>query len=335
MNHRVDPLPLQIPFDSAERDLGVVVGFDGSGESVLALHYAAREAQRRASVLTVVTAFKVPAMIYTTYAALPDAREDELRQKAAEDTLQGARDYLREYPGAVAYRTERGDAAGVLVEASASAQLIVVGARGRGGFLSRLLGSVASALPAHAQCPTVVVPRSYRTGDAQGRKRFEPQADDTPVVVGIDGSRHSRGAALQAAQTAQERGTSLQMMMALPSLEGWLVWYPELNTGDEHATERRKSELELSLKADARWLKSHFPELDVIVSVETGDPIAMLERASGQAQLTVLGTRGRGGVTSTLLGSVSKGALLHARGPVMIVPAVADERLEDQPDITH
>jgi nucleotide-binding universal stress UspA family protein len=122
--------------------------------------------------------------------------------------------------------------------------------------------------------------------------------------------------------------------MALPSLEGWLVWYPELNTGDEHATERRKSELELSLKADASWLKSHFPELDVVVSVETGDPIAMLERASGQAQLTVLGTRGRGGVTSTLLGSVSKGALLHARGPVMIVPAVADQRLENQPDVT-
>ncbi|TLP79422.1 universal stress protein [Nesterenkonia sphaerica] len=332
MKNRVDPQAVQSPIDSSERGLGVVAGFDGSGGSLLALNYAARAARRRNSLLTVITAFKVPAMIYTTYAALPADREDEMRQRVADDTLQQARAYLSEYPGEVSYRAVRGDAAGVMVEASAAADLVVIGARGRGGFLSRLLGSVASALPAHSHCPTVVVPRHYRGGNAEGREKFYPRNDDLPVVVGMDGSQHSRYAALAAAQAAQDRSTSLHMLMALPSLERWLVWYPELDEADEHALKRRKTAIEASLETDAQWLRSHFPQLEVTASVASGDPIPILERASGEAQLTVLGTRGRGGLASTLLGSVSKGTLLHARGPVMIVPEGADQRLESHPE---
>src|SRR5699024_776225 len=46
-----------------------------------------------------------------------------------------------------------GDASGVMVEHSKNADLAVVGARGRGGFAGRLLGSVALAMPAHSHCP--------------------------------------------------------------------------------------------------------------------------------------------------------------------------------------
>ncbi|MBR7503228.1 universal stress protein, partial [Mycobacterium tuberculosis] len=54
-----------------------------------------------------------------------------------------------------------GDASGVLIDASTNADLAVVGARGHGGFSGRLLGSVALAMPAHAHCPTVVIPTTW------------------------------------------------------------------------------------------------------------------------------------------------------------------------------
>lgn len=86
--------------------MGVVVGFDGSEQSILALHYAARAAQRRNSVLAVINKFTVPTMIYTTYAALPDTREDQLRQQLAEETLEAARCTLNH----VVHQLDRGTA---------------------------------------------------------------------------------------------------------------------------------------------------------------------------------------------------------------------------------
>src|SRR5699024_3144606 len=100
------------------------------------------------------------------------------------------------------YLAVEGDSVGTLVDSSVRAQIVVVGARGRGGFLGRVLGSVSTALPAHAHCPTVVVP-----GDAHG--------GDGPVVVGVDGSHNARRAALHAAREAVDLGTPLVLLTAL------------------------------------------------------------------------------------------------------------------------
>lgn len=335
MTNRVHETVGTIPFTSDQRGLGVLVGFDGSRQGSLALHYAARAALRRESVLTVVTAFSSSPDVYTTLAALPEGFEIEAKQKVAEKIQDQAREYLKDYPGEVVYRTERGDAAGVLVDLSSSAQLVVVGARGRGGFLGRILGSVAVALPAHARCPTVVVPRDYQIDGTQGAERFAPVQDQAPVVVGVDGSSQSRIAELQAAQAAQDRGTSLHIVMALPTLEGWLLWYPELGPQDTGVIERRQTELEKSLEAEARWVKSYYPSLSITVTVKAGEAVAVLSKETGAAQLTVVGTRGHGAFTSSVLGSVSRGILLKAEGPVMVVPALEDERLENQPEFTR
>lgn len=323
--------PRPVAFDPATRDLGVLVGFDGSKQSFLALHYGALAAQRSGRVLTVVSAFSVPARIYTTLAAVPEKSEAEAAVAAAKKVLLEAREYLQHYPGKVIYRTERGDAAGVLVDLSTVAELAVVGARGRGGFLGRVLGSVSTALPAHAHCPTVVVTRQYEVNESEGAERFTAGRDRRPVVVGIDLSAPSRVAVLQAAQSALNRGVTLHMLLALPSLEGWFDWYPELDSTDEGVTDRRKTQLEKSLEEEIRWVKTHFPALDVTAAVKPGDPVALLAKRTREAQLTVVGTRGRGGFTGALMGSVSRGVLLRAAGPVMVVPDLQDKRLQDQP----
>lgn len=316
-----------ITFDPTERTLGVVVGFDGSANSRLALRYGARAAQRRSSALTVVTSFTVSPAVYTTLAAVPRVPDEELKQKATKEALDQARELLRDYPGEVSYHAEQGDAAGVLVDKSEHAQLVVLGARGHGGFLGLMLGSVASSLPAHAKSPTVIVPKNYQGTEDDDGETFDPSEDAGPIVVGLDGSEQSRVAVLHAAQAAAERRATLQLVMVLPPIESAMLWYPEFAGRAADATRARQDELQETLDAERAWAVSHFPELDIEATVEPGDPITVLRQKSRSAQLTVVGTRGRGEFGSLVLGSVSRGLLVKADGPVMIVPQLGDARL--------
>ncbi|GAA1452807.1 universal stress protein [Nesterenkonia lacusekhoensis] len=320
------------PLNDAERTLGVVVGFDGSEQSFLALHYAARAAQRRNSQLTVVNAYRLPAQFYSTLAALPPEGEADLPRQDSEAVLAQAHEYLQDYPGHVVAHSVEGDAAGVLVKLSASAQLVVLGGRGRGGFVGRIVGSVATAVPAHAHCPTVIVPASYdpQAGVGPDGGRFSPAQDPRPVVVGVDGSSISRVAALQAAEAAAERGAPLHAIIALLPLDDVTGWYPDIGFDSSYAEQRRR-ELEEHAQAEAAWLQSRVPGAQVSGVVEVGAADDVLAQRSAEAQLTVVGTRGRGGIRSALLGSTSRSVLTAAAGPVMIVPDLPEPRLEDQP----
>ncbi|WP_114853985.1 universal stress protein [Brachybacterium sp. YJGR34] len=319
MNDDIRTSMSAIPYDPASRPLGVLIGYDGSEQSVLALHYAARAALRAGSRLTVVSAFTVPTMLYTTAAAIPPVPEDVAREAAAREVLEEARDRLAGYPGQIELRAEQGDAAGVLVRLSADARLAVVGARGRGGFLGRLLGSVSSALPSHAHCPTVVVPTQYVIGEGTGAERFARVDDDAPVVAGTDRSPQGALATRFAAQAAMDRLAPLHLTLALPPMESLGGWYPEMVL-DPRVVEQRHQQLEESLAEDAEHLRQEFPALQVTTEVLVGDPIAQLVEHSRTAQLVVVGTRGHGRMASALLGSVSRGLLQRAEGPVLVVP---------------
>jgi nucleotide-binding universal stress UspA family protein len=65
--------------------------------------------------------------------------------------------------------------------------------------------------------------------------------------------------------------------------------------------------------------RERFPEVDVVLEVTCGYPVAVLADASTRADLLVVGSRGLGAVGSTVLGSVSRGVLHHARCPVAVV----------------
>lgn len=305
--------------DMRTRDLGVLVGFDGSDHARSALQFGASEALRRKTTLTVVTAYAVPVPIYPNMASLPSEPEDRARRKNAEATLDVAEKYLDDYTGDLILAVAEGNPTGTLADLSKQAQLVVVGARGRGGFIGQLLGSVAAALPAHAHCPTIVFPGTDSTEADAKNEKFVEQKPGGPIVAAIDGSAQSAEVLTQAAQVAEKSSAPLSILMIMPLAEEWLYWYPDVQLQNESSL-RRRSDLEKTIRADHSWLFEDHPNLEISIDVESGQAIDAITDRTETAQLTVVGSRGRGAVRSALLGSVSRGVLNRAQGPVMIVP---------------
>ena len=138
----------------------IVVGVDGSEGGAAALEFAASEAALRNAPLRVVSSWEVPAAVYGSGFTPPmDAgtleafgtRAQQVADQAAE-TVKKQRPSLEVEAVAAA-----GQAADVLLDQSADAELIVVGRRGLGGFKSLLLGSVSQQVVHYAACPVVVV----------------------------------------------------------------------------------------------------------------------------------------------------------------------------------
>lgn len=137
----------------------IVVGVDHSAGAKEALRFAVEEAQLRRATLRAVHAWRIGIGAgYIGSPAIEGVGLDELR--AAADAAIDAT--LREaVPGASGVEVERrvveGAPAAVLVEESRSADLLVVGSRGHGGFARLLLGSVSQQCAHHAECPVVIV----------------------------------------------------------------------------------------------------------------------------------------------------------------------------------
>ena len=137
---------------------GIVVGIDGSEHSVDALRWAAGEARLRDTPLRIVASFSTPLMSTGYEVAVPDSSD----LAAASNTMLGAAiDTIRETGDleGVDIVTEalEGHAGEQLIRLSEHADLLVVGARGHGGFIGLLMGSVTTYVVNHAMCPVVVV----------------------------------------------------------------------------------------------------------------------------------------------------------------------------------
>jgi nucleotide-binding universal stress UspA family protein len=139
---------------------GIVVGIDGSHSASRALEWAMAEAAMRKAGLTVVTVMPEPASQWTGRPAPlgGDAgRVAEIR-KSAEAAVAAAAAKLVAEPESVTVTAVAGFPAEALINASKDSDLLVVGARGGGGFASLVLGSVSNQVVHHASCPVVVVP---------------------------------------------------------------------------------------------------------------------------------------------------------------------------------
>jgi nucleotide-binding universal stress UspA family protein len=139
---------------------GITVGIDGSAHSIRALEWAIKEAAIRHAPVTVVTVHTVPMSGWTgNPITLPqDAEDQEKALRAAEEmTLKATSQLGAAKPSSVTVRAISGFPAQELIEASRTADLMVVGSRGAGGFARLMIGSVSSQVVHHAYCPVVVV----------------------------------------------------------------------------------------------------------------------------------------------------------------------------------
>jgi len=143
----------------------IVVGVDGSEGSTQALRWAARQAEFTGATLDVIITWQYP-VFYGWVPAYPD---DLNLAQLAQQALAGALDEVfgPDRPALLRARVMEGYAAQVLVDASAGADLLVVGSRGYGGFTDALLGSVSTYCVHHAHGPvTVIRPAGHATQPA-------------------------------------------------------------------------------------------------------------------------------------------------------------------------
>ncbi|MBV7697534.1 universal stress protein [Streptomyces sp. TRM70350] len=284
----------------------VVVGVDGSPSALAAVEVAAQEARMRRVRLHVVHAFVWPAMHVPPGGSPLGPPTGGVRESVEHLLAEAVERALAAAPGVLAdHAVIAGEAVTALEAESRTAQLMVVGHRGSGGFAGLLLGSTSVHLAAHSHCPVMVV-------------RDRPTRDG-PVLVAVDGTPQSRGAVAFAFEEASLRGTGLV------ALHVWGAWSdhgdarpvePVDLTGDVETLQAHEERL---LDEALSGHRKEHPDVTVHARVVRGRTRPTLIEASRGAQLMVVGTRGRGGFTGLLLGSVSQAVLHHAHCPVTVV----------------
>ncbi len=185
-----------------------------------------------------------------------------------------------------------------LIDRSKNAELIVVGCRGLGPIAGRLLGSVSRGLLQNAHCPVAVVHDS------------EPPDPRAPIVVGIDGSPASEAAVALAFDEACRRGVELVAVHA------WSDFAVDALPGIDRSDLQTEAEETLSERLSG-W-QQDYPDVKVRRVVVLDKPAHSLLEQSATAQLTVVGSHGRGGFARMLLGSVSSAVAESARTPVIV-----------------
>jgi nucleotide-binding universal stress UspA family protein len=272
-------------------DAPVVVAYDGSAGAALGLEWAIEHARTNRVPLEVVASTGDLVLIPER-----SAQEDD---DLLGEWLGQAERRLRE-AGVEEFRT-RGTPdkiVPVLIEASKSAALVVVGAQGHGYLRGLVMGSVSQHVARHAHCPVVVVREVGKRGS-------------TRVVVGVDGSEENHKAVEFAFAAAAPYGGPLVAVSGrgLSATGSW----------DAARTEAEIAEVDpMLIEATDRVRREH-PDVPVELVSAPLPPIRAIADASADAALVVVGSRGRGGFAGLLLGSVSAAVLQHAQCPVAVV----------------
>ena len=146
---------------SGEHDHRIVVGVDGSDPAKAALAWAIRQGRLTGATIEGVIAWEPPVNYGYPIPVVPST---DFEQLARDVTLAISDVSSPDDQVPIRWKVVEGNAAQVLLDASAGADLLVVGSRGHGGFVEALLGSVGQHCVHHATCPVVVIRNSVTNG---------------------------------------------------------------------------------------------------------------------------------------------------------------------------
>jgi len=277
----------------------IIVGVDESDGAATALRWAVDEGAVRGWAVKAVLAWD-----FLDQHHLDESFDPGFDQAAADKVLAAAvtRAVGDEAAEAIDKQAVCGRAVTVLTGQATGHDLLVVGARGMGGFTRLLLGSVSDHCLQTAACPVAVIRRTDAAAGARGR-----------VVVGVDGSETAQRALHWALAEARLRSATLEVVHAwrLPIVGGM---YATVALDDAVSEDLARHTVEAALA------KEDLAGVTVEHTLLCASPAEALLNAAGCADLVVVGSRGLGGLKRVLLGSVSRQVAHHTHCPIVVVP---------------
>ncbi len=269
----------------------IVVGYDGSDGSRLAVLWAARHTVATGRSLVVVHCWVWP--FFTQDLGPVTNVEDSGLRHAAEKTAAEGLDLAQQAEPTldVSVRLVVGFPSEVLTRLSVEASLLVTGTRGLGGFAGLLIGSVSLHLAAASSCPVAVI-RDDRPAEGD-------------VLVAVDGSPESDRAVVAAASLATTLHTSLRIIHVRPYSRRAArhVPDPESDPVIQQAVNLLPEDTDLTVIEDS----FAEPSVPGVIVHHTRDAVCVVLGAKGR---NTLGAR---------LGSTVHAVLHHARGNVLVV----------------
>ncbi len=281
----------------------VIVGVDGSSESMVALRWAAVFAPADAKVVAVrVWNFPVWSAFPSPLGGYPVPPVEEMETMASEQLATAVDMIDRDVEAEVL----RGEPAATLIHRAGPDDLIVVGTRGYGAMRDWLMTSVSTGCAAHAESTVIVVPSSTEVDPLQH------------VVVGVDGSENSHRAVRWALEHVPAP-LPVKVITAwdTPVLYGYDPMVPSTAAYEEAARKRLDS-----VCAALGGSGVDCGRLDTVTM--RGDPRTVLTHAAEDADLLVIGSHGHGGIFHLVMGSVAASLVHHPKCPLAVVRAKAE-----------
>jgi nucleotide-binding universal stress UspA family protein len=285
---------------TSQRQGSVVVGVDRSAGSEAAVEWAVDYATSRRKPLVIVNGAGDP----TSSVEVRGPDMAPLLRAASREATDAAMDVVRRIAPELDVEVDMPlqDPRGALLDWSTRASMLVVGTRGFGPVRALLLGSVSTAVAAHASCPVAVV-RAGKGAAAEG---------EAPVVVGTDGGEASTGALDFAFEWAAIQRRPLRVVHTWTAYDAFVdpAFYTE--------GQRRAEEHERALSEALAGYTEKYPDVSVSRQLVQGDPLQVLVDMSEEASLVVVGSRGQRGLRA-VFGSVSRDVVELAQCTVVVV----------------
>ena len=285
----------------------IVVGVDGSASASKAARWAGAVAERLGGSLRLVHVLRSVDEALLEITATKQADAGAYPREVSQAVLdRAAQDVRADNPGLTISRTlSHRSLEEVLTELSRDACMIVLACADVSPSEAFLVGSTTLSVAARSACPVV----AWRGAAVIPNRQA--------IVAGVDDDQHSRAALATAFRLADLLNVELRAVHAMSArrplgdldVPGGIDW-------SALEGEARRQVMDIAAPIADRW-----PRVDVTYLVDGGRPGRLILDAAADAQLIVVGPRGRGNVASALLGSTSLRLLHHSSVPVILCPA--------------